>query len=169
MFVFKGSNNDDDAMDSQLASELFGDYEKRSELKSDFVDEENGQDDVVMDTQPLHIKRVDYSSLSADLLSICQGIASDTKNLSQVTEILSRSFEFIGKSLDLTDFSDSQVYRMLIWTLSEKLNKRRGIATDVRKKKQQTIAHYDFYRDACPEGRLQDALKILQSVPGSIG
>ena len=166
LFVFKGSNNDDDAMDSQLASELFGDYEKRSELRTEhsFDDDEATYMEIDHFDPATFVpvqKRVDYSALSADLLSICQGVASDSKNLLQVSDILSRSFEFIGKSLNLTEFSDSQVYRMLIWTLSEKLNKRRASPEDLKRKKKQAV-HYDFYREACPEGRLQDAIKVMQ-------
>lgn len=157
LFVFKGSNNDDDALDTELASELFGDFEQRREIGKD---EEEESDDFVMNTfDQSNEKRIDYAQLSADLLKICEGLASDSKNLSEVSGIISRSFDFVAKSVDLSDFSDPQVYRMLIWTLSEKLSKRRQQPVLKGKK----AVHYDFYRDPCPEGRLQDALKILET------
>ena len=171
LFVFKGSNNDDDAMDTELASELFGDFEKRSKPDHNLAnDEEDEQEDVFMETEinsvfNLHmVKRINYQELSLDLLHICEGIASDSTNLSQITDILSRSFDFLSKSVNLNEFSDQQVYRMLIWTLSEKLAKRRSIITKSSRAKFNSKAsgHYDFYRDPCPEGRLQDALKVLE-------
>jgi midasin len=159
IFIFKGSNNDDDALDTELASELFGDFDKRAKAheKGDFNEEELHDHD--MDTNVVepdfNEKKIDYPGLSYDLFTICQGIASesnDSKSLSEMVEILSRSFEFVAKTVNLKDFADPQVYRMLIWTLSEKLSRRRG----------KQGRYYDFYRDACPEGRLQEVLKILK-------
>lgn len=173
IFVFKGSNNDDDALDTELASELFGDFEKRSkhpgnDNEMDTVDTVDTLDTMdtadivdIVDTAQFTEKKIDLVGLSGNLLEICEGIVNDSKSLTltnEISEIISRSFDLVAKSVNLNEFSDAQVYRMLIWTLSEKLSKRRD--NQQRKKPKQ---YYDFYRDACPEGRLQDALKILKT------
>ena len=164
VFVFKGSNNDDDALDEELSVELFGG--NRADV---FEKDQDEQETSAIDAEIQPMKRsLDPVELSLDLLKICESSVQVNKSLSEVPAVLSWVYDFFSRAFDLNEFSDAQVYRMLIWSLSEKLSQRhlssQQTPSSKRKQRKAAPSKFDYYRDACPEGRLADARLVLEAL-----
>ncbi len=168
VFVFKGSNNDDDALDEELSEELFGG--KRADVFEKALDENDTMDKSV--EMQLTSKALNPTNLSLDLLEICESSVKENKSLAEVTTVLSWIYEYFSRAFDLNEFSDGQVYRMLVWSLSDKLTQRHLSSQhpQINKRKQRKIASakFDYYRDACPEGRLADSRRVLECINAAV-